>query len=95
MSERNTNGNGMLLFNGQPVEKALNDLLFSKSQAQVYTPEPAPKSLQEQMIERIENKIARLRYLMNRTRKRRKKRKLAWRVVALCEIADAMKEAAG
>jgi ubiquinone biosynthesis protein COQ9 len=92
MSERNTNGNGMLLFNGQTIEKALNYLLYSKSQAQVYTPEPAPKSLQEQLIERIEKKIARLRYLMNRTRKRRKKVKLAWRILGLYDQLDLIEE---
>jgi ubiquinone biosynthesis protein COQ9 len=92
---RDMEKHGELLFNGQSIEKALNDLLFSKSEPQVYKPEPAQKSIRDQLADRIEKKIARLRYLMHRTRKRRKKVKLAWRVATLCEIADTRKEVAG
>jgi hypothetical protein len=81
---------GELLFNGQSIEKALNDLLFSKSVALEYE----PISSKKEPVSPIEKKISRLRYLMYRTKKRRKQVKLAWRILRLYELLDIEDEVA-
>jgi hypothetical protein len=80
---------GELLFNGRSIEKALNDLLFSKSEPQAYEPVKEIKP-----VSPIEKKISRLRYLMRRTRKRRIQVKLAWRIIELYELLDIEDEVA-
>jgi hypothetical protein len=86
MSEKGIGNNGTLLFNGQSIEKALNDLLFSKSEAQVYEPK------RKVQLSSTEKKIKRLSYLMRRTKNSRIWRKLGWRINSL---SDTREEVAG